>query len=128
MADLISIKMAVVGLLQVSSQMSTLLSIFINAVWDAPKQAKLVLTEVDETRAVLSHLQTFLLRMETVDLFRRTLVQIDEMVAILSGCVATFSELEATLDILLSRRTDFWDNLKWTRNESKIAGLIERIQ
>jgi len=128
MADLISIKMAVVGLLQVSSQMSTLLSIFINAVRDAPKQAKLVLTEVDETRAVLSHLQTFLLRMETVDLFRRTLVQIDEMVAILSGCVATFSELEATLDILLSRRTDFWDNLKWTRNESKIAGLIERIQ
>jgi len=128
MADLISIKMAVVGLLQASSQMSTLLSIFINAVRDAPKQAKLVLTEVDETRAVLSHLQTFLLRMETVDLFRRTLVQIDEMVAILSGCVATFSELEATLDILLSRRTDFWDNLKWTRNESKIAGLIERIQ
>ena len=101
MADPISVTMAVVGLLQASAQISAVLNTFIGAIRNAPKQAQIALIEINETRTILHHLQGFLLRSDTIARSRTTLVQIDEIVVVLSGCVTTFSELEAILDELL---------------------------
>jgi hypothetical protein len=127
MADPISIGLGVAGLVKNSYNIYKFLSDVIGSVKNAPAQAAIAATEVSELQVILWQLQNFLLRRETADKSRMALVQADQLVVVISGCVATFSEFDALLD-LMGTDMKLFDRIRWLQNEKKIENLIVRIQ
>ena len=128
MSDPLSVAAGVIGIVTAAAQISSLLVKFTVNVKDAPKQASVVLTEVNDTSSILAQLQSFLLGLETPDKSKTCLLQVESVIAILTGCVATFSELQEVLDSLEIEKMQRGDRLKWSRKESTIAPLLARLQ
>ena len=128
MSDPLSIAAGVVGIVTAAAQISSLLIKFTLSTIAAPQQAKIVLSEVSDISVILSQLQQFLLGLNLPDRSRTSLLKVEKVVTVVSGCVLTFSELEKLLDELKIDNLDILDRLKWARKESALAGLIQRLQ
>ena len=128
MSDPLSVAAGVAGVVVAAAQISSLLIKFTKSTIAAPQQAKVVLTEVSDIGGILSHLQSFLLGLDLPDRSRASLLKVENVVTIVSGCVLTFSELEKLLDELKTEHLDILDRLKWARKESALAVLIQRLQ
>ena len=124
MADPLSIAAGCVGVLTAAAQISSLLIKFTNNTKNAPDQARVVLTEVSDVSGILSQLQSLLLRANSVASSRTALLQVDQVVSIISGCILTFSELQE----LLNNLKNIIDRIQWGRKESVIAFLVQRLQ
>lgn len=128
MSDPLSVAAGVVGVVTAAAQISSLLIKFTKSTIAAPQQARIVLTEVSDIGVVLSHLQPFLLGLNVPDRSRTSLLKVEKVVTVVSGCVHTFSELEKLLDELKTENMDFLDRLKWVRQDSAIRSIIQRLQ
>ena len=128
MPDPLSIAAGVVGVVTAAAQISSILIKFTKSTIKAPQQAQIVLAEVNDIEGILSQLQSYLLGMESPDRSRATLLKLDTVVTVVSGCVLTFSELEKLLDELKKENLDVLDCLKWARKEVEIAILVQRLQ
>ncbi|KAL8728644.1 MAG: hypothetical protein Q9166_005259 [cf. Caloplaca sp. 2 TL-2023] len=128
MADPLSITAGVIGILTAAGQVSSLLIEFTKNSKEAPQTARTVLTEVNEISGTLSHLQSFLLGNESLDRSRAQLLQVDQVVTVISGCVLTFSELEKLLDSLKTDEMGIRDCIRWARKEKTIDSLVQRLQ
>ncbi|KAL8997640.1 MAG: hypothetical protein Q9169_003119 [Polycauliona sp. 2 TL-2023] len=128
MADPLSLAAGTIGILTAAAQISSLLIKFVGKCKDAPQSAHAVLTEVNDISGTLSHLQSFLLGNEFSDKSRTQLLQVDQVVAIMSGCVLTFSELEKVLDSLKAEGMEVLDRIHWARKETAIDNLVQRLQ
>ena len=128
MADPLSLAGGVIGIVTAAAKISSLLIQFIQSSKDAPRTARTVITEVNDISGILSHLQFFLLGDESSDRSRTQLLQVDQVVTIMSGCVLTFSELEQLLDGFQKQGMDFLDRAKWAKKENAIGNLIQRLQ
>ncbi|KAL9628464.1 MAG: hypothetical protein Q9164_007266 [Protoblastenia rupestris] len=128
MSDPLSITVGVIGILGVAAQVSSTLINFTQKVKQAPQQARAMATEVSETSVILSQLQSFLLGQESADRSRTSLLKIDDIVTIVTGCLLTFAELEDLLDQLKTEGMDTLDRVKWIKKESTIKDLIQRLQ
>ena len=128
MSDPLSITAGVIGLLTAAAQISTLLIRFTTASRNAPAQARHVLTEVGDISGILSHLQSFLFGTQSVNRSRTSLLRMDHIVTILSGCVMTFSELEKILDDLTTGRLGVYDCMKWAQKETEMGTILQRLQ
>ena len=128
MADPLSIAAGVAGILTAAAQISSLLIKFTKTAKDAPQQARVIITEVSDTSRILSHLQSFLVGSEFCDRSRTSLLKVDQVVTIVSGCVLTFTELEKLLDEMNIQHMKIPDCFKWARKESTITDLIHRLQ
>ena len=131
MSDPLSIAAGVVGLITAAAQISSLLIKFSKQVYEAPEQARIVLTEVGDLSTILCSLQNFILQKQTVDRSRKALLPIDPVVVIVSGCVSTFSELQQLLDemdLVGAGSMNTLGRLKWTKNEKQLSTLIQRLQ
>lgn len=128
MADPISVAAGVIGIVTAAMQVSNLLIDFTRRTKHAPVLANIVLTEVDDIYAIMKQLQPFLLGLEIPDQSRTSLLQVDSVVAVLTSCVATFSELKELTDQLKARDLGFLERSKWVFKESAISGLVSRLQ
>lgn len=128
MSDPLSIAAGVVGILTAAAQISSVLIKFARSAKGALHQAQVIITEIHDTSGVLSHLQAFLLGKEFADTSRTSMLKIDHVVDVISGCVLTFSELEKLLDELKTNDMNILDRMKWARKEAAIASLIQRLQ
>ena len=128
MADPLSFAAGVIGVLTAAAQVSSLLAKFTKSTSNAPAQARRVLIEVDSVSGILSHLHSFVIRNEWEDASRTSLLRVDQIVTIISGCVLTFSELEKLMDDLQTDGMSILDRLKWVRKEAEIEALIQRLQ
>lgn len=127
--DPLSVSASVAGLLTAAAQISSLLIKFANSAKGAPKQAQSVLIEVKDISGILHHVQLFLLGQMAASRSRASMLLVEQLLVTLTGCVITFSELE---DILTDLKTEgamhTLDRINWARKESKIAGIISRLQ
>ena len=128
MSDPLSIAAGVAGVLTAAAQISSLLIQFTTRTQNAPAQARNIITEVNDVSGILSHLQSFLLGDEFTDRSRTSLLKVDHVVAIVSGCVLTFSELEKLLDQLRTDGMGVLDCMKWARKEPSILAVVQRLQ
>ena len=128
MSDPLSVAAGVVGIVTAAVQVSKLLIDFTNGTTDAPRQATAVLEKVNSIHTTMSQLQPFVLGLQTPDQSRSCLIQVEAVIAILTGCVATFSELEQLLDNLKAEGLAFLDKMKWAKNKSTIDSLITRLE
>lgn len=118
----------VIGVVTAAAKISSILIKFTKSTIAAPQQAQVVLTEVSDIGGILSHLQSYLLGLEFPNRSRTSLLKVEKVVTVVSGCVLTFSELDKLLDELKKENLDMLDCLKWARKESAIAGLVQRLQ
>ena len=128
MAGPLSIATGVVGLIQASYALTKLLANLIGSVKDAPAKAAIAITEISEMSAILEQIQSFFIRFETADKSRTALIQVDRLVNVVSGCVATFSEFEAALDKITASSMTLVDRVKWVWDEEKVDDLVARLQ
>ena len=128
MADPLSITAGIIGVLTAAVQISSLLIEFTASCQNAPLQARIVLAEVSDIDRILSHLQSFLLGSEDIDRSRLALIQAKDLVAIMTDCVSTFSELQELFDGLNANAPGIFDRMKWVRSKSAISAIIERLQ
>ncbi|KAK5651443.1 hypothetical protein OQA88_12450 [Cercophora sp. LCS_1] len=134
MADPLSVAASIVGLLSATASVSKVLGPYISAARDTPQIAHHVNTEVQTTSIILSALQSLAQNMASVSVQRAALVEIDQVVAILTSGVIVFSDLEASVSTLpvpdsssitrLALRSRF----QWVRKEDEFAKLLSRLQ
>ena len=127
MPDPLSVGAAVVGLASVSAHIVKKLVKFIKNTKDAPKLAQAILAEVKALQGIIDHSKELILGIERQP--GASLVLVEHVVVILSGCVLTFSEVEQLLESLNTEGDlDLIDCAKWARKESQIASMIGRLQ
>ena len=128
MADPLSIAAGVIGVVTAATQITSLLIRFTEANKNAPAQVRYIVTEVTDIHSIILQLQSYIDSREGADSSRTSLLKIDQLVAILSGCVLTFSELEKLLDEMKVEDMAILDRVKWVRKETEILGLVQRLQ
>lgn len=124
--DPLSIGSAVVGIIAASTRMAPILQHLISETRYASKTASQVLDEVNSISAALTQLQLYLIGAVDSDVARRSLVSLNNLVATLTACVTTYSDLERIVGNCSSRGRV--NKLKWLYYEGEIAKLLQRVQ
>jgi len=125
--DPLSIGSAVVGLIAGASRIAPMLYDFITHTLDAPKTASQILDEMNSITAALGHLQTYLTGALSSNVARRSMLSLRNIVATLTACVTTYSELEMVV-MNCFREDGQARQVKWAINEGHIVELVQRVQ
>ncbi|KAF2798887.1 hypothetical protein K505DRAFT_295575, partial [Melanomma pulvis-pyrius CBS 109.77] len=129
MVEPLSIAASVVGLVSAGGKLTAALVSLISNVQNAESLALVALQEISETTTLLSHLQTYALGETQANPERSSLILLDQVITTLTGCVTTYSGLQALLDELKAGdKMSMFDKLKWARNQSKVSTFIQRLQ
>ncbi|KAK3303446.1 uncharacterized protein B0T15DRAFT_504665 [Chaetomium strumarium] len=133
--DPLSVAASIGGLLSAAGAVAKLLGPYVAAIRDTPEIAVTVHTEVQATTIILSALQSLAQNMASVPVQRAALVQVDQLIAILTDGVLLFSHLEATVGSLLLGDSpspvaslDFRFRLQWARKETELTSIVTRLQ
>ncbi len=127
--DPLSVAAGVIGVVTAAAQVSKILTTIVKNTKAAPKLCASTLTEVNDFKAILTHLQTFLLGTATAPKNRASLILVEQVIVTLTGCVTTFSELDEVLKGLVTEEAiSSLDRVKWAMKESTIAAIVQRLQ
>lgn len=123
--DPLSITTSILGILTAAVQVTAVLG----KIKDAPKSIEDILIETEHIKLVFRALQTFIDRAYTVPRERAALIQLDDVVAILTRTVIVFSELEPIITKISSqKRPSSLRLLTWMRLESGVVRLVNQLQ
>jgi len=128
--DPLSLAGSIVGLLHTIAKLSITLDSIKSSIGDAPRWANSVLAEVDGVRGELEVLQALIDKLSSVKKSRTALIRLDHIIAPLTECVLTFSELEsivAALPVFTSSSFSLSDRVKWARKGDKVSRIIEKL-
>jgi hypothetical protein len=126
----LAIGSAVVGIISASIRIGKPVYDLTISLHDAPASASAVQIELNEIRSALELLQAYLIGAQRTDVARRSLLSLNHIVATLTGCVTTYSALEA----LVAKCTTNGDirgaieRVKWVFYEHDIQTVIMRLQ
>lgn len=127
--DPLSVAASVVGLLAAGGKVSSLLVTVVTKGRDAANLAQSLLREVSDISAALGHLQSYILQRISVPPARGSLILLEHILTSLTGCVTTYSDLQATLDTLsIEPNMGVFDGFKWVRKESSLKEICQRLQ
>ena len=126
--DPISAVASIVGLVGAAAKISETLFKFVTSVKDAPKLASCVLQEVSDTSACLSQLESYLVGTKTTSRSHENLLNVEQIVVVLSNCVLIFSELEEIVESLKPSDPIQSSRLgQWVLKERIIKDLFTRL-
>lgn len=126
--DPLSVVASVVGLLAAGRKVASLFTV-ITKCKDSPVLAQSITREVIDISAVLGRLQDFVGSRTTVAAERGNLIQLDQLLTTLTGCVTTYSDLQSILTTLnISEDMGVFDRIKWMRQEGSLNTLVQRLQ
>lgn len=127
--DPLSVSASVVGLLGARAQITSFLFTIVSNVRDAPKLAESLVTEMADIAAALGSLQSYVCNRTQVSAERGALILLEHVSTTLTGCVTTYSDLQRIIDDLnVGQDMSTFDKLKWSRQESKINIILQRLQ
>ncbi|KAF5639683.1 camk camkl kin4 kinase [Fusarium sp. NRRL 52700] len=127
--DPLSVSASVVGLLGAGAQITSCLWTFATSTRDAPQLARHLVFEVADITAALGSLQAYVCGQAQAPSERGALILLEHVLTTLTGCVTTFSDLQSLMDQLnLSPDMGTIDKMKWARQESNIAAIVQRLQ
>jgi hypothetical protein len=124
--DPLSIGSAVVGLVAAASRMTPIIYHFITHAHDAPKSASQIIDEMNSVTVARERLQNYISGAMTSSVARRSLLSLQNIMATLTACVITYSDLERVVRNCMDG--DEVKRLKWVVNESDIGELLQRVQ
>lgn len=120
---------SILGLLGAAAQVSEVLTSFVSSFKDAPRLAQCIIAEVEDLQLCLRRLQDFVASENSSKRSRKAMVMVDQLRVVLTHCVMTFSELEATVDALKFRPgASIGNRFRWATKESTISKLLQRLQ
>ena len=124
--DPLSITASVTGILAASVKVLSILAL----VHEAPELIRAIGVEVNHIRIVVAALRRFLDRTRQLSPRRAELIQIDDVVAILTQTVLTFSELEAFAGAAVSRNSfsRFRSRVVWPWQQAGADRMLNRLQ
>lgn len=127
--DPLSVTASVIALLGAGGKIISLLS-QVAAIADAPALAIVTLAEMTDISTALRHIQDFVDGAVQVPVERQQHILLEHLVATLTGCLITYSELDAITDSLDigSSSMSVFDRVKWTLKEASINTLVQRLQ
>ena len=129
----ISIAASILGLLEAADRIIS----FLSSIADAPSTAANVLTECRALNTIFSQVDDFISDQDQQSLTRKSRISLHSLVATLTGCVTTFSELDRALRSLGATMDDsdssnyqftFFDKLKWKVKEKGIEKILRDMQ
>lgn len=124
--DPLTIGSAVVGLIAGASRIAPILYHFLTHTQDAPKTASQILDEMNSVTAALERLQAYVMGAANANVARRSMLSLRNIVATLTACVTTYSDLELVLNKCVDEGKV--KKVKWLLNEGDIVALVQRVQ
>jgi len=95
---------------------------------DKPRTVAILLTEVNHVRIICTSLHRFLDRTQRLNPARAALIQLEDVVIILTQTVLVFSELETIVAPLASQGRPSWWRLTWAWQETAALRLVNQLQ
>jgi hypothetical protein len=121
--DPLSVAASVFGLLGAGAKISSLLFTVVSNVRDAPSSAQNLLWEMTDISTALSLLQAYLDGRTQPPSERGALILLEHVLATLTGCVTTYSDLQAVLnDLKLGPDMGAFDKMGQTRVQPSCSG------
>ncbi|VUC25060.1 unnamed protein product [Clonostachys rosea] len=129
----LSVACSVAGLLTVGLELANILAPYISALKETPKIATHVLSEIRATNVILSGLQKLFTKLSDISPRSAALIELEELVVILTDGVLIYSELENTVGPLITSdapdsRPALIARLQWTMKESLLEAILVRLQ
>jgi hypothetical protein len=127
--DPLSVAASVIALLGVGGKIVSLLS-KVTTIADAPVLATDTLMGMTDISTALRHIGDFVNGAIKVPAERQKYIRLDYLLATLTGCLTTYSELEAIIDSLKigSSGMSVFDRVKWTVKEASIKTIVQRLE
>jgi hypothetical protein len=123
--EALSVVASITGILTAAAKVSSLLM----QIQDAPTSISGIVTEVDHIKIVFTAFQKFVDRTVRISGARAALIQLDDIVVILTQTVLVFSELQTLVAPLSSGgRLSGWQRLNWSRHEAAALRLVNQLQ
>jgi len=133
--DPLSVTASVVGLLAAGTKVAGLLQSVRSSYQGSQSLATTALQEIKHLTAIFNQIQRYIEGQAAISRDRADLIQLNDLVAILTDCVMTYSELASILEGLnIGRESNVGetfrtrDRLKLVREEQSIQSLIQRLQ
>jgi hypothetical protein len=119
---------AIIGILAAAGKVAETLGPVVSSFRDVTQNIATVLSEVNDSRVILSALHKYLDNLSTSPHMRRELIQLDQLITTLTGGVLFFSELEALVLGFVGPTLSLLDRMQWVWNDRKFESLVSRMQ
>lgn len=127
--DPLSVMASVVGLVGAAGKVGSILLAVKKSISDAPRLMDEMISQVRELEIYLSAVQNFLLGMNSAPRGRISMIRVDQLIAIFTEAVLTFSELEALVtSIARDNGLSIATRLIYVWKEDAIASIILRLE
>ncbi|KAF2026317.1 hypothetical protein EK21DRAFT_92455 [Setomelanomma holmii] len=125
----LEVSAAIIGILAAAGQVAKTLEPVVSAFVHAPQHAHTILTEVKQTRTVLSGLQALFDDLGTSPKRRKELIRVDALVVSLTDGVLLFSALEALVDQLgeIEPKESILIRTQWARHKKELDSILSRL-
>jgi cell division control protein 24 len=136
--DPLSVIASVAGIITAASEAIKVLGPYATATKDAPKIATQVLSEILAVKTIITALEQFATNLSAgaasaTHVKYASLVQVDQLIAVLTEGVLVFSELDALLQTLpppdqTGSRARLLSSMQWVRKKGALSDLCMRLQ
>jgi hypothetical protein len=127
MPEPLSIITSIAGILTAAARVANILG----RVKDAPESISTVLVEVNHIRIVFTALQKFLDKTSCLAPQRAALIQVDDVIVILTQTVLVFSELETLVQQYseqdIAGRLPAWRRVTWAWQQPAVSRLVNQL-
>ena len=128
MADPLSIAASIIGILTAAQSISKCMAKLVSKIKNAPEEFLELKSTIDTIHIVLSKLQNLLLGQANIHHSRSTLVFVDQIVIVLSGCVKGLSDLDVLVRSLENEGIDALNRLRWLAKSAEIKSHLEKLE
>lgn len=131
--DPLSIIASVAGITTAAAGVVKTLGPYVTASRDAPRIASQLLADANATRTILSGVEGLIRNVSVEPIRYASLIQIDQLVAVLTDGVLVFSELEGLLSTLLPPKSPgpgsvSWRSIQWVWKKGDLEAICTRLQ
>ncbi|QGI65352.1 hypothetical protein CEK27_009323 [Fusarium fujikuroi] len=131
--DPLSVIASVAGIATAAGEVIKILGPYITAREDAPKIAAEVSSETLATQTIITGLEQLISNFSTSNVRYASLIQVDQLTAVLFDGVKIFSELLAVLQTLpplepSSPGGSLWTPIQWVRKKSSLTTMLHKLR
>lgn len=127
--DPLSVAGSVVGILAAAAQIIPQLYNLGIAIKDAPRVTQAAVLELNDITNILMQLRRYIDGELQASFQRLSLITVESITASLTGCVITYSELDAMLKSLrVGENIRAWNRALWLVKKDSVNALIGRLQ
>ncbi|KAH7117358.1 CDC24 calponin-domain-containing protein [Dactylonectria macrodidyma] len=130
--DPLSVLASVAGIATAAGEVVKILGPYTTAAKDAPKIAAQLSSEALATQTIVSGLEKLTENFSTANVKYASLIQVDQLTAVLLDGVKIFSDLVAVLQTLpplepANPGWRLWSAMQWTRKKSSLTAIYNRL-